>query len=477
MINPLYQYLHDIPPASPPPLPPLARLSLKHSFLASSHHEHSLPRSTASTRKTNHTLYAASTPASTPLTTSRDHALSLGNGVLERDRISAAPRPLITTIDYQDHSALIPRCLTQPSQPPLSLCQGLLEGKLGDIPHAPQAQGPSFSGSHSQTESIVPLREQWRESLPPTATPSRPSWRSLPRVPSLQAQVASLPAGYAGHSLFHAPFQRPIALPPPPSSLNYDNENLFPRTFRHHVGCEGKAGWGWREDAPTSPPMPASSRTSFPDLPASPPSFLSGGVMKRGRGDQRSTGVRECSRSIPWSDEGEEDAYWTPSEGSEGSLHEARWSDCSDGSFHTPRWRAGSEGPGHGSRLSEGFVQESRWSVGSFHEFRWSEGSEGASQPASWSDSGIDGDVEEIEKRHREREEETLGGGEETENGESSVAYHWLTSFWGLEVASSGGESLVVAAGRCLGRYLRKQRPASPHTCPASSFFPQVRTN
>lgn len=476
MINPLYQYLNDAPPTSS-----LTRLSLQHTFLDSSLLEHSFPGSTS--KKTNHTLNAASTPdSSTSLT--RYHASCHHTLVHERDKISGASRPL-ATIDNQDHAPLNPRCLSHkhPDACRLPSCQGHLEWKLQDAFGTQSPQGHSHFTSFvegSQSDNIPSLRK-WRESLPPSATSSRPTWRSLPRVP-LQAQVTSLPAGYASHSFFHAHFQRPIALPPL-SGRNYDNENLFPPSSRHYVDSEGVGG-RWKEDVPASPPLPAPSGSSFRDFPALA-CTSSPGMMSRSRRSQDAT-VRYLNQGIPWSDEGEEDAYWTPSEGSEGSLHEARWSDGSEGSFHTPRWNGGSEGTygskwnegnkgTYGSKWNDGPVRAVRWSEGCLQEFRWSEDNDWASQDASWSDYGFDRDMEEVERRHRERKpEEIFEDGIGTENRESNVAYNWLTAFWGVESDSSGGESLVVTAGRYLGRYLRVQRPASPLTCPATSLLPQV---
>ncbi|KAG0713104.1 Guanine nucleotide exchange factor DBS [Chionoecetes opilio] len=207
--------------------------------------------------------------------------------------------------------------------------------------------------------------------------------------------------------------------------------------------------------------------------------------MGKDRGDPRDACVSDLSRGTTYCDEGEE-AYWTPSKGSDASFHDVIWSDGSEELSPEPSWNEGNEesevsfheprrneGFFLGSRWSEGSIHKARWSEGSFHEASWSEGYEETSQTASFCDSDFDGALDPHHGKYgREAKIEADKGGIQ-EDPRSGVAYRWQSSFWRLEVGSSGEENLVVTASRCIGRYLRKQRSASPLRRPASPLLRQ----
>ncbi|MPC54332.1 hypothetical protein E2C01_048242 [Portunus trituberculatus] len=477
MINPLYQYHECHPP------PTHRRLPRHHSILHASCQDSSL----SSAEKTHQSLSATALPVASSLTTPRNHDPLLKYLVLEEDNVRGTSRPLpITTIGYQDHFSLAAPSLTPTDTLRLPSEEGDVTGKLQQVPCVPHCRGHTPRGffvKGAETRNLKALKESWCESVSSSATFSRPRRKSLTRTPSVQTQLVSLPATYT-HSFCRSSFRRPIALPS--TNLHHnDNHELSPPTARLLVASEAADGWCWKGDASVDP------RSLFPLK----------GMTGRGRGDPHDTCVSDFSLSTSWSDEGE-DAYWTPSEGSEGSFHDLGWSDESEASSLEHSWNDRSEGGeiiyhrcARNERLfvesqwSEESINEAKWSDGSessFHEARWSEDFEGVSQAVSLSDSGIDGDTDHAEETEQQRgtdgdQEDRLregAGGKAQDNRDSGVAYRWLNSFWSLEIGSSrpsAGENLVVTASRCLGRYLRRQRPSSPVRSPEAPLLPQVR--
>ena len=456
MINPLYQCLHDCPP---PPPRPYGRMSLHHPIILPPPREF-LPSSTGNAYQA---LNASTLPSTTSTTTTRDHDPRLQYLMLERDKIRGTSRSIpFTTIGHQDHLPHASYHLTPTDAPRLPSVQGYLKKELKEAPCVPHCQGHALPGifvKSAEIDNLTPHRETWVESVSASATSSRPQRRNLARVPSLQSQMVSLPAEYSTHSLSHSSFRRPIALPPP-HYRDDDNQELSPASARHLVSCEGAGGWGWRGDV----------------LGAPHDTYPLNKVAKRDRGDPRDSYMSDFGQDLIWNDEGEE-CYWTPSEGSEGSF--ISWSDGSEESPLEYSWNEGNDGFFLESQWSVESLHEAKWSEGTFLEARWSEGYEGASHATSLSDSGIDGDIDPREGTERQRgnNEEGIGdeGGIKEDNQDNGVAYRWLSSFWSLEIGSSGGKNLVVTASRSLGRYLRKQRSASPLRHPDSPLRPQVR--